>query len=128
MTEHELEQQRQGILKKMGALRTMRRGTVSEQFLAVPHKGQAQPVLRGPYYLWQYWEHGVPKRQRLHGASEVKAAREEVAAHKEFERLCDQYVCTAEALAKAEGETVTLEEAVKKGVLSRSSKARKLRG
>jgi hypothetical protein len=85
-------------------------------------------VLRGPYYLWQYWEHGVPKRQRLHGASEVEAARKEVAAHKEFERLCDQYVCVAERLAKAAGETLTREEAVKKGLLSRSNKARKLPG
>lgn len=128
MTRNELEQQRQGILRKMGGIRTMRRGTVSEQFLKVPHKGQAEPVRRGPYYLWQYWEHGKPMRQRLRSAPEVAAARKEVAAYKEFEQLCEHYVHVAEALAQAERETFTSEEAVKKGLKSRSNRATKSRG
>lgn len=128
MMKQELEQRRQEILGKMSAIRTMRRGSVSEQFLAVSHKGQAEPVRRGPYYLWQYWEHGVPKRQRLHGGPEVEAARKEVAAHKEFEHLCEQYVLIAEALAAAECETLTSDEPVKKGLKSRSSRAGKSRG
>jgi len=128
MTRNELEQQRQGILKKMSGIRTMRRGTVSEQFLKVPHKGQAQPVRRGPYYLWQYWEHGKPMRQRLRSTTEVAAARKEVAAHKEFEQLCEQYVHVAEALAGAERETFASAEALKKGLLSRSNRTKKSRG
>lgn len=128
MRHHELEQQRRGLLKQMGEIRTMRRGTVSEQFLKVPHKGQAEPVERGPYYLWQYWEHGKPMRQRLCSASEVASARKEVAAYKEFEQLCERYVYVAEALAEADRETLVSEEAVKKGLKSRSSRARKSRG
>lgn len=121
----DLELQRQAILKKMGELRTMRRGTVSEQFLDVPHKGQAKPVRRGPYYLWQYWERGVPKRRRLHGAAEVESARKEVAAYKEFELLCKEYVSVAEALAEEERDTFVSEQSLKKGLKSRSSGTRK---
>ena len=128
MASKELEQQRQSILKKMSGIRTMRRGTVSEQFLKVPHKGQAQPVRRGPYYLWQYWEHGKPMRRRLCSGPEVAAARKEVAAYKEFEQLCEQYVHVAEALGGAERETSAQAEALKKGLKSRSSRARKSRG
>ena len=128
MTQRELEQQRQAILKKMGQIRTMRRGTISEQFLKVPHKGQAEPARRGPYYLWQYWEGGKPKRQRLSNRAEVEAARREVAAHKEFEQLCERYVAGGEALREAERETDASDETLKKGLESRSSRARTSRG
>ena len=124
----DLELRRQAILKKMGELRTMRRGTVSEQFLNVPHKGQAQPVRRGPYYLWQYWEQGVPKRQRLHAGAQVESVRKEVAAYKEFERLCKEYVSVAEALAQEQRDMFFSEQSLKKGLQSRSSGTRKLRG
>ncbi len=124
----DLELRRQAILKKMGELRTMRRGTVSEQFLNVRHKGQARPVRRGPYYLWQYWEGGMPKRQRLHAGAEVESARKEVAAYKEFELLCKEYVSVAEALAAEERDTSASEDSLKKGLKSRSSGTRKSRG
>lgn len=127
MTRDELEQQRQDTLKKMGRIRTMRRGTVSEQFLDVPHRGQAEPVRCGPYYLWQYWEHGKPKRQRLCTAPEVAAARQEVTAHREFEQLCERYVGIAEALAELERKALVSEREVKKGLKSRSNRARKSR-
>ncbi|MCX5757634.1 MAG: hypothetical protein NTU83_03840 [Candidatus Hydrogenedentes bacterium] len=127
MTQQELEQQRQAILKKMGQIRTMRRGTISEQFLKVPHKGQAEPARRGPYYLWQYWERDKPKRQRLCNDAEVEAARREVAAYKEFEQLCGQYVAVGEALREAERKPLASDETLKKGLKSRSNRARKSR-
>ena len=128
MTGSELEQERQRILRKMGRIRTMRRGTVSEQFLMVAHKGQDEPVRRGPYYLWQYWEHGKPLRRRLRRGPEVTAARKEVAAFREFERLCEHYVHVAEALAEAQCDASASEEVVKKGLKSRSSRAKKSHG
>jgi ABC-type branched-subunit amino acid transport system ATPase component len=67
-------------------------------------------------------------RQRLRTATEVSAARKEVAAYKEFEQLCEQYVHVAETLAGAERETFASAEALKKGLKSRSSRARKSRG
>lgn len=123
----DLELRRQEILKKMGELRTMRRGTISEQFLSVAHKGQAEPVRRGPYYLWQYWDRGIPKRQRLHAGAEVEFARKEVAAYKEFELLCEEYVSVAEALAQEERNASVSEQSLKKGLKSRSNATGKSR-
>ncbi len=121
----QLEQQRQDILRKIGKIRKMRRGSVTEQFFEAPRKGKTEPVRQGPYYLWQYWEHGRPRRQRLRGAPEVTSARAEVAAHREFEELCARYVRVAEELARAEREAIISEETLKKGLKSRSSRTRK---
>ena len=125
MTPNELEQERLDVLKRMGEIRTMRRGSVSEQFLKVAHKGKAEPVARGPYYLWQYWEEGKPVRRRLKGGPEVAAARREVAAHKRFEHLCDQYVHIAESLAEVERGPECSADSLKKGLKSRSSRTSK---
>lgn len=128
MSRNTLERQRMEILKQMGQIRTMRRGTVSEQFLKVPHQGQAKPVERGPYFLWQYWDKGKPIRKRLRSSAEVAAARKEVAAHKEFEELCARYVGVAEALADLERQETDSNDALKKRLKSRSSKAQKSNG
>lgn len=121
MEKKELERRRQEILRKMGEMRTMRRGTVSEQFLKVGHKGQREPVERGPYYLWQHWEKGIPKRQRLRAGAEVEVARQEVAAFKAFKELCDEYVRVAEALAAVKREKLS-DDALKKTRKWRSSR------
>ena len=128
MTQAKLERQRTEILERIGRIRTMRRGTVSAQFLKVPQKGQPEPAERGPYYLWQYWEKGRPIRKRLRSAAEVAAARKEAAAHKEFEELCGHYVRVAEQLGELEREAAASQEAVNRGLKSRSSKARKSSG
>ena len=47
-TVRQLEQRRQALLRQMGAIRSMRRGTINEQFLKVPHKGRPEPGLCGP--------------------------------------------------------------------------------
>jgi hypothetical protein len=98
----------------MGKIRGMRRGSVSEQFLKVRRKGVAEPVIRGPYYLWQYWDNGKPMRQRLRTQKEVATARRQVAACRQFEDLCAQYVRTAEALGVLEHEADDGDETLKK--------------
>ena len=58
----------------------------------------------------------------------LEAARREVAAHKEFERLCREYVSIAEALAQARRAADDSDESPKRGLKSRSSRTRKSRG
>ncbi len=41
-TLRQIEQRREALLRQMGAIRSMRRGTINEQFLHVSHKGQAE--------------------------------------------------------------------------------------
>lgn len=125
MNRNELERQRQDILRQMGKIRTMRRGSVSEQFLKVTHKEEAQPVLRGPYYLWQYWINGKPVRKRLRTRQEVEAARHEVAAYKAFEGLCQAYVRTTEALGALDHQEADGQETLKKTRKSPPKQTRK---
>jgi hypothetical protein len=125
MNRDELEHRRLDILKQMSQIRTMRRGGVSEQYLKVPHKGEKEPVMRGPYYLWQYWVDGTPVRQRLRTQQEVAAARREVAAHKEFERLCESYVLTSVALGVLERGAPCTADTEKKTPNLRSRRTRK---
>jgi hypothetical protein len=56
----------------------------------VPRKGKSEPVRRGPYYLWQYYEQGHPVRQRLTSPEAVAQARAEVEAHRRFQALCKE--------------------------------------
>jgi hypothetical protein len=42
----------------MRAIRSMKRAGINEQYLKVPHKGKAEPVLRGPYYVMTWHEQG----------------------------------------------------------------------
>jgi hypothetical protein len=55
----------------------------------------------------------------------VAAARREVAAYKEFERLCEAYVRATEALGAWERDAADSDEALKKTPKSRSRRAGK---
>jgi hypothetical protein len=112
-----LEARREAVLEQMRALRSMRPGTVSEQFLEVPHKGQARPVRRGPYYLWQYYEAGRPMRQRLTSPEEVERARADVDAHRRFTALCREFEALTRQLGELERELPEAPELKKKSKL-----------
>lgn len=109
-----IEEQRNKILQAMGAIRSLRPGTVTEQFLKVPHKGKKEPVERGPYFLWQYYEQGKPVRRRLTSDAEVERARREVDNARRFGELCRQFEQLTRQLGELERERATSVEAVKK--------------
>ncbi len=101
----EIEKRRKEILQEMGAMRSMRRGRVNEQYLKVPHKGKKQPVLRGPYYVFSRHEKGKgTKSYRLTSPEEVDSARRDVEAHKRFQELCGEYEELTEKLGRLERE------------------------
>ncbi len=110
-----LEAQREKVLEAMRTIRAMRPGAVSEQMLKVKHKGKKKPVLRGPYYLWQYYEQGKPVRQRLRSAQDVARAREEVANYKRFIALCKEFEALTRRLGELERKDTAEVEAVKRG-------------
>ena len=47
----EIEEKREIILNEMRAIRSMKRGTINEQYFKMPSKGRNEPILRGPYYV-----------------------------------------------------------------------------
>lgn len=116
-----MESRREQILEEMRSLRAMRPGAVSEQYLKVSKKGQAEPGVLGPYFLWQYYLEGKPVRQRLTTAQEVDRAKQEVENYKRFKMLCEEFVTLTQALGAHKEEL----EAQKKSPKRSSSAARK---
>lgn len=99
----EIEKRRRVILREMGGIRSMRRGSVNEQFLKVPHKGKKEPVIRGPYYVFSRFEKGKgTKSYRLTSPEDVDQARDDVEAHKRFRELCREYEELTEELGRVE--------------------------
>ena len=101
-TVRQLEQRRQALLRQMGAIRSMRRGTINEQFLKVPHKGQPEPGLCGPYYVLSRAEGGKTVSRRLTSPEQVAQARADLAAYQQFVELCGEYERLTEQLAQVE--------------------------
>lgn len=100
----EVEGRREAVLEKMRGIRCMKRGTISEQYLKVPQKGKAEPVVRGPYYVLSRREGGKTVSERL-SAVELEQARKDVAAHRQFSSLCKEYEALTEELGRLERQT-----------------------
>jgi len=86
----EISARRKEILKEMGRIKSLKRGTLTEQYLKVRHLGKKEPVLRGPYYVLSRHEEGrtVSRRVSLKELAEVRA---ELSAGKRFRELCREY-------------------------------------
>jgi hypothetical protein len=117
----QIETRRKEILSEMGKIRSMRRGTLNEQYLRVLHKGKSEPVLRGPYYVLSRQEGDKTVSKRLK-SDEVARAREDIEAHKRFKALCREFEGLTEELGQL---STASEEGVKKGLKSSSRRTRK---
>ena len=124
----QLEAQRETLLNQMRSIRSMKRGTLSIRPEKVRHKGQKEPVLRGPYPLFVRREGKRTVGRRLRSPEEVAAVREDIAAYARFMALCKAFSEVTEKLGELERERGASEEALKRGRNSRSSRARKSRG
>jgi len=97
-----IEKAREAILKEMHSMRSMKKGSVTEQLLKVKHKDKKEPVLRGPYFLFTRKEGKKTVGYRLKTSAEQAAVRQDVAAHKRFVALCKEYVKLTEKLGELE--------------------------
>ena len=96
----ELEERRIRILKEMGMVRSMKRGTINEQYLKVKLKGKKEPVLRGPYYVFSRREGNKTVSRRLRPGEELEQARRDISAHKKFVELCREFEQLTEELSE----------------------------
>lgn len=93
----ELENQREAILQQMRSIRSMKRGTINEQYLKVPQKG-SKPALRGPYYVLSRREGNKTVSERLSTPAQFEQARSDIAAHRIFTELCKEFEILTERM------------------------------
>jgi len=119
-----IDRRRRMILKEMSEIRSMKRGTINEQFLEVRQKGKREPTLRGPYYVLSRREGKKTISKRLTSKKELEKSREDIMAQKRFRELCREFEELTERLGELERE---LDEGSreKKRRKSRSKKMRK---
>jgi hypothetical protein len=93
--------QRQKVLEQMDAIRSMKAGSVSKQFMKVKLKGNEEAVLRGPYFVLCQSEGGKTVSRRL-SAEERVHVEQDVAAYKRFGQLCKEFCRLTERLGELE--------------------------
>jgi len=96
-----IEARRDALLEQMRSIRSMKSGSITQQYLKVPQKGKPA-AQRGPYYVYCKSQKGRTISQRLKSAKEVKQAKEDVAAHKRFVALCKEFEELTEKLGELE--------------------------
>lgn len=101
MKRAEIEKEREEVLQKIRAIRSMEPGTLSEQFVERTSRGKKTGEMRGPYYLLSRNIEGktVSRRVNRKGLERIRA---DIANYREFTRLCREYVRLTELLGNVE--------------------------
>jgi len=123
-TVQQLEVRRNAILEQMGSIRSMRRGTINEQYFKARLKGRKGTVRQGPYYVFSKREQEKTASRRLRSAAELEEARKDVAEYKRFLGLCQEFERLTARLGELERGEQGLEQE-KKRFRSLSSKTEK---
>ncbi len=120
-TVQELETRRNGILEEMRSIRSMRRGTINEQYFKTRLKGRKGIAHQGPYYVLSRREGQKTVSNRLRSEAELEEARRDVAEYKRFLGLCQEFERLTARLGELEKREQGLEQE-KKRFRSPSSK------
>jgi len=123
-TIQQLEARRNAVLEEMRSIRSMRRGTINEQYFKTRLKGKKGIVHQGPYYVLSKRERDKTVSKRLRSVAELEQAQKDVAEYKRFLGLCQEFErLTAHLGALEKGEQGLEQE--KKRFRSSSSKMEK---
>ena len=126
-TTQQIEQRQDILVEQMSRICVMRRGTVSEQHYSARRKRKGGTGASGPYFIWQGYVNGERFSRRV-SAAQAEPMKQEIEQRRHFERLCAEYVGLGEALAESMDQETGELDGIKKGLKSRSSRARKSRG
>jgi len=116
----ELEARRNEILEEMRSIRSMRRGTINEQYLKVRLQRKKEPALRGPYYVLSRRAGEKTVSQRLTSVGELEQARKDVGEYKRFLALCREFEQVTTRLGELERQVPEVEREKKRLRLSSS--------
>ena len=119
-TIQQLEARRNAVLEEMRSIRSMRRGTINEQYFTTRLKGRKGIVQQGPYYVLskREGEKTISKRLRV---AELEQAQKDVGEYKRFFGLCQEFERLTARLGELERGEQGLEQE-KKRFRSPSSK------
>ena len=120
-TVQQLEARRNAILEEMRSIRSMRRGTVNEQYFETRLKGRKGLVHQGPYYVLSRREGEKTVSKRLRSEGELEQAQKDIAEYKRFLGLCQEFERLTARLGELERGDQGLEQE-KKRFRSPSSK------
>lgn len=110
----EIEARRDAILEEMRSLRSMRRGTINEQYFNVHRKGKKETIQQGPYYVLSRREGEKTVSKRLTSLSDLEQARREVAVRKKFVALCREFEQLTTRLGELERKEPDIEQEKKR--------------
>ena len=116
----QLEVHRNAILEEVRSIRSMRRGTINEQYFQTRLKGRRGVVHQGPYYVLSKREGQKTVSKRLR-SGELEQAQKDVAEYKRFLGLCQEFERLTARLGELERGEQGLEQE-KKRFRSPSSK------
>jgi len=85
-------------VRQIAALGSMRKGSVSEQFLETAHKDGSK-TKRGPYILYTFKEKGRTISRRLPAKQKAQLFREQIDNFRRFQTLAAQLVRTSQRMA-----------------------------
>jgi hypothetical protein len=98
--EEGLRQERARILKELGGIEEMRRGSVVLQYVPRQERGKAAKAVRGPYPLFTCKRGGRTVGFRIHSEGERRRLEREVKNYHRFRRLCSRLVAIGEELSE----------------------------
>jgi hypothetical protein len=113
-TVQQLEAQRNAILEEIRSIRSMRRGTVNEQYFKIRLKGRKGIVHQGPYYVFSRREGQKTVSSRLRSEAELQQARKDVTEYKRFLGLCQEFERVTARLGELERSEHSLEQEKKR--------------
>jgi len=90
-TVQQLEVRRNAVLEEIRSIRSMRRGTINEQYFKTHLKGRRGIAHQGPYYVLSRREGDKTVSKRLRSVAEVEQAQKDVAQYKRFVGLCQEF-------------------------------------
>jgi hypothetical protein len=101
-TVQQLESRRNAILEQMRSIRSMRRGTVNQQYFKTRLKGRKGIVYQGPYYVLSRREGEKTVSKRLRSVAELEQAQKDVGEYKRFLELCQEFERLTARLGESE--------------------------
>jgi len=118
-----MQKRREAIAQELLAIRSLRPGNINEQYVQATRAGE--PVTRGPYPVLCWREGKKVLSERLSTPEQLAQAQQDVANHKRFKSLCREFESLTRQLGEVARAHVSQQEAVKKGLKSRSKKTQK---